>query len=141
MKVFVFLLILLLMPQSVTAQNIRMGDINAMAVSIFYEARGEPVAGQRAVFDVIMNRVKSPRWPNTIYEVVYQKDQFSWTKSMPTEHYNNQTFKIIKERVLRWLNTERTTNANHYHSVSVHPTWADHMRRVGKIGNHIFYVG
>lgn len=48
---------------------------------IYYEARGDTKEGKLAVADVVLNRVKHPYFPNTICKVVYQKNQFSWTKS------------------------------------------------------------
>ena len=57
------------------------GDIKRMAAIIWCEARGESYEGQVAVGTVVMNRVESPRFPNTIEEVIKQKGQFSPYKS------------------------------------------------------------
>ena len=57
------------------------GDVKRMAAIIWCEARGESYEGQVAVGTVVMNRVESPRFPNTIEEVIKQKGQFSPYKS------------------------------------------------------------
>ena len=65
--------------QSSTSTNVPSGDDMVMLLArlINGEARGEPYEGQVAVGAVIMNRVKSPNFPNTIAGVIYQKGQFS----------------------------------------------------------------
>src|SRR5919106_4678476 len=67
------------------AQLARLRDFHArhldcLARNVYYEARGEPIAGQYAVAEVTMNRKASPRYPKTVCEVVYQKEAFSWTE-------------------------------------------------------------
>ena len=58
-------------------------DLDLLARLITAEARGEPYEGQVAVGAVVMNRVKSPQFPNTIREVIYQKGQFSSLPKLP----------------------------------------------------------
>jgi spore germination cell wall hydrolase CwlJ-like protein len=52
--------------------------LSCIAVAVYFEARGESMLGQRAVAEVILNRVADPRWPETACEVIKQKNQFSF---------------------------------------------------------------
>lgn len=56
------------------ALNLGAEDIELIARVVWQEARGESLAGQQAVVEVILNRVMSPLFPNTVYEVVYQEN-------------------------------------------------------------------
>ena len=58
-------------------------DLSCLAETIYHEARGESQAGKIAVANVVLNRVEHSRWPNAICRVVYQRGQFSWTRSKP----------------------------------------------------------
>ena len=51
-------------------------DRTLVALAIYHEGRGESFDGQRAIAEVIFNRVQSPKWPNTVEEVIYQDGQF-----------------------------------------------------------------
>ena len=53
--------------------------IMCLALNIYNEARGEPIAGQYAVAQVTIQRTASPKWENTICGAVYEYKQFSWT--------------------------------------------------------------
>ena len=55
-----------------TSMNVSPTDIHCMAEAIYFESRGEPLLGQIAVGNVILNRVSSNRFPNTICKVVHQ---------------------------------------------------------------------
>lgn len=57
----------------------RRTNATCLGLGVYYESRGEPVRGQRAVASVINNRVKDPRWPDTACEVLFQPKQFSFT--------------------------------------------------------------
>ena len=63
-------------------------DVNTLAQVIYHEARGESQEGKIAVGHVVLNRVKDPRFPNTVYKVVYQPKQFSNMRSyrVPPEY-------------------------------------------------------
>jgi len=118
--------------------------------AIYFEAASESLKGQAAVAQVVLNRVRNPTYPNTICGVVYQNEswhnrcQFSfacdripdivWSK----RHWN--TAKDIAMAVTAgkiWL--DEVGSATHYHATYVSPDWAPTMKRVGKIGLHIFY--
>ncbi|MCA1370824.1 cell wall hydrolase [Bradyrhizobium sp. BRP14] len=121
-----------------------------LAEGIYFEARSEPVKGQAAVAQVILNRVRNPTYPKTICGVVYQNKawrnrcQFSFACDMIRDLiYSRSHWKTAKEVAMAvtagkiWL--PEVGSATHYHATYVKPAWAKTMKRVGKIGLHIFY--
>jgi spore germination cell wall hydrolase CwlJ-like protein len=121
-----------------------------LAVAIFFEARDQPLAGQYAVAEVVMNRVMSDRWPDTICEVVFQPKQFSFThdgksdrmetyaKDNPIEWRAMKQARAVAEQVFSEGHVEMTST--HYHALSVRPSWAKHYKLDGRIGDHVFYT-
>ena len=67
------------------ARDFHARSIDCLARNVYYEARGESLAGQYAVAEVTMNRKAHPRFPSTVCEVVYQKEAFSWTMLGPLD--------------------------------------------------------
>lgn len=121
-----------------------------LAAAVYFEARGEPAAGQAAVAQVVLNRVKAPSYPSTICGVVYQNKkwrnrcQFSFAcdgirdKVTDKKSYS-QAAKIAKS-VTRGKSWSRVVGSStHYHATYVKPRWAKKMKRLTKIGRHIFY--
>jgi hypothetical protein len=123
---------------------------SCLARGIYFEARGEPVRGQAAVAQVILNRVKNPAYPATICGVVYQNKkwrnrcQFSFAcdgirdKIYSTKHY--QTAQYISREVTAgniWL--PEVGDSTHYHATYVRPRWARKLKKTDRIGRHIFY--
>nr|WP_307233219.1 cell wall hydrolase [Pararhizobium capsulatum] len=117
---------------------------------IYFESRGESAKGQAAVAQVILNRVRNPAYPATICGVVYQnKDwynrcQFSFTcDRIPDIVWSPSAWRTAKEVALAvtagkiWL--PEVGSATHYHATYVRPDWGPTMKRVSKIGKHIFY--
>ena len=120
-----------------------------MAEAIFYEARSERLSGQLAVAEVVMNRVHSRHYPNSICGVVYQGSerttgcQFSFTcdGSMETTPYGEGWTRAVQvaDHVMMGFAQPVTRRATHYHTVAVDPVWNDTLVRTRKIGSHIFY--
>lgn len=121
-----------------------------LARGIYFEARGEPVRGQAAVAQVILNRVRNPHYPNTICGVVYQNKnwrnrcQFSFACDRIRDNIKNQRLWDIAQHVAGettagriWL--PQVGSSTHYHATYVRPRWARKMKKVGRIGLHIFY--
>ncbi|WP_246200658.1 cell wall hydrolase [Shinella kummerowiae] len=121
-----------------------------LAEGIYFEARGEEVKGQAAVAQVILNRVRNPAYPNTICGVVYQNEnwrnrcQFSFAcDRIPDLILSPWHWKTAKEIAMAvtagkiWL--EEVGSSTHYHATYVKPPWGRTMKRVAKIGKHIFY--
>jgi spore germination cell wall hydrolase CwlJ-like protein len=121
-----------------------------LAEGIYFEARGEIEKGQAAVAQVILNRVRNPKYPNTICGVIYQnitwfnRCQFSFAcdkikdRVIPGRHW--ETAKAIALAVTAgkiWI--DAVGSATHYHATYVSPKWGPTMIKVAKVGQHIFY--
>jgi spore germination cell wall hydrolase CwlJ-like protein len=118
-------------------------ELHCLALNIYHEARSETDEGKFAVAQVTLNRVRSPRYPDSICKVVWQRKQFSWTHDgRPDRPRNLDAWKVA----LRVATTSNDFNrpgivdrATHYHAVYVQPSWAAVYRPVRRIGKHIFY--
>ena len=120
-----------------------------LATAIYFEARGEPLRGQVAVAQVILNRVRSPIFPQTICGVVYQGQhqkgcQFSFTCDGKTDNPRNDAQWAQAQDISRqimggelWL--PEVGYSTFYHANYVSPRWAGSMNKIDKIGRHIFY--
>lgn len=121
-----------------------------LAEAIYFEARGEPYKGQEAVAQVVLNRVKNPAYPNTICKVVYQNRhmrnacQFSFACDGIPERVQKgrawtQAQEIAAKAVEGKVNLSEVDASTHYHATYVRPRWAGTMKRLNRIGKHIFY--
>jgi spore germination cell wall hydrolase CwlJ-like protein len=121
-----------------------------LAEAIYFEARGEPVRGQIAVAQVVMNRVFSGYYPNTVCGVVYQNAnrhlacQFTFAcdgvRDVIREPDAWERAKKISAEALEgqlWL--PEVGKATHYHAYWVHPNWVREMTRMYRLGVHTFY--
>lgn len=120
-----------------------------LATAIYFEARGEPERGQIAVAQVILNRVRSPLFPQTICGVVYQGQmrkgcQFSFACDGRSDNPRNkaqwETSQTLSRRIMSgelWL--PEVGYSTFYHANYVSPRWARRMSKVDRIGAHIFY--
>lgn len=110
-----------------------------LAMTIYYEARGEPIVGQYAVADVVLNRVDDERFPDTICAVIKQKNQFHWKKVLPKQDKNWIVATSIAEDIIS-NETYRgiTEGAVFFQRSSRVPSYAD--ERTKKIGNHNFFL-
>jgi spore germination cell wall hydrolase CwlJ-like protein len=127
-----------------------------LAQNIYYEARGSNLADQAAVADVVLNRVKDTRYPNTVCEVVKQGEkhangqmkrnrcQFSWYCDGKSDYpTNREAWAKAQETayMILYLDQYRgiTEGATHYHADYVKPRWARQLSLVGRIGDHVYY--
>ena len=120
----------------------RARDIACLARNVYFEARGEPEAGQYAVAEVTMNRKASGRYPDTVCGVVYEKHAFSWTSVdiLPEPEGEPWSRALeIAEEVYHGRNTPVLNGALFFHATYIKPDWASERRRVARIGSHIFY--
>jgi hypothetical protein len=120
-----------------------------MTEAIYFEARGESIEGQYAVAEVILNRVDSPNYPDSVCGVVHQGTgrryacQFTYTcdgfPEVVTDqrawHRAGQIASIMLEDAPRSL----TAGATHYHADYVNPHWARVYPRTARYGTHVFY--
>ncbi len=123
-----------------------------LAAGIYFEARGETFEGQLAVAEVILNRVKSGQYADSICGVVFQgasklnRCQFSFAcdgksaKPRDTVAWRKAT-RLARYVMMGQPRDPLVGHATFYHADSVNPGWAQDrgMIEVKKIGNHIFY--
>lgn len=134
-------------------------EIYCLGQAIYHEARGEPDRGQWAVASVILNRVESRQYPNSVCGVVFQnahlpnRCQFSFAcDGRPDEggHGNQidrqswvKSHLMAKIAYNKFLHGKRheegLTTAMHFHTTTVQPQWASAYVAVATIGAHIFY--
>lgn len=124
-------------------------EMGCLAQAIYYEARSESYSGQVAVAEVVMNRMRSQDFPDSVCGVVYQGMhrqtgcQFTFTcdGSLDLEAGGrswDRAQKIAKS-VIYGMTDELTDDATHYHADYVSPRWAPHLIQTARIGRHIFY--
>ncbi len=126
--------------------------LTCLALNIYHEARGEPMAGQYAVAEVTMNRVASKRYPDTVCEVVYQQNwdrlrgryvgAFSWTELESKARLNKKAWRRASqaaEAVYYGRAAPTVSGALFYHAKYIKPSWAKRKKPVARIGKHIFY--
>lgn len=129
-------------------QRDRMRATLCLASAIYYEAATEPDEGQRAVAQVVLNRVRHREWPNTVCGVVYQGSnapgcQFSFACDGAMARSPMLAAWIRARRAAeRALAGEVYTpvgSATFYHTMQVAPAWGRRMTPVAIVGAHIFY--
>jgi spore germination cell wall hydrolase CwlJ-like protein len=117
--------------------------------AIYHEARGETVYGQFAVAEVILNRVDSPAYPDSVCGVVHQNAhlrnacQFSYacngrSRAMPEPRARALAARIA-DIMLSGADRELTDGATHFHATWVNPSWSRSFLRTAQIGVHVFY--
>ncbi|HEY4404642.1 MAG TPA: cell wall hydrolase [Xanthobacteraceae bacterium] len=128
----------------------RAKSVKCLTEAIYFEARGEPVRGQIAVAQVVMNRVFSGYYPNTVCGVVYQNAnrhlacQFTFAcDGIPDVVREPDAWerakRIAAETIDGQLWLPEVGKATHYHAYWVHPSWVHEMTRMYKLGVHTFY--
>jgi hypothetical protein len=124
------------------ARQIDRRNLECLALNVYFEARGEPAAGQYAVAEVTMNRRASRLFPGTVCGVVYEKSAFSWTADGALPEPGGEEWeraRKVAEAVYYGKYAPALKGALYYHATYVSPEWAKEKRRVGRIGGHIFY--
>jgi len=128
-----------------------------MAANIYHEAKNQPMAGQIAVAQVVMNRVNDSRYPDNVCDVVKQgltykngkvvlgKCQFSWycdgkkdDVNMKSEKWQN-SIRYASMVITNRITLDVTEGATHYHATYVRPAWARTKTKTVRINRHIFY--
>ena len=127
----------------------RVRALTCLTTAIYYEAATEPDAGQKAVAQVILNRMAHPAFPKTVCGVVFQGSeratgcQFTFTcdGSMvrrPMAMFWNRAEMVARAALAGYVYTP-VGLATHYHTFPVHPYWDDGVNFIGQIGAHRFY--
>ena len=131
-------------------------ELECVALNIYYETRGVSLADAMAVSDVVLNRVLSTKYPNTMCEVVKQgyknsdgsmkrnKCQFSWycdgKSDVPKDITSwERSRKYARDFYVHGAYVGITEGSTHYHGNYTTPYWAPSFDRVTRIGSHIFY--
>jgi hypothetical protein len=122
---------------------------NCLSQAIYYEARGETQRGQVAVAEVVMNRVRSGYYPNSICAVVYQGStratgcQFTFTCDGSLGHRPRgrawDRAQRVASAVMLGYTRPMTQGATHYHTHAVNPVWNSGLVETVNIGSHVFY--
>ncbi len=127
-------------------------ELTCLALNIYYEARGEPLAGMYAVAEVTMNRMASHRFPETVCGVVYEKrwdrlrkrnvGAFSWTEFDIVPHPEGSQWKQarqVADEVYHGKQPPALNGAMHYHATYIRPSWAAGQEPLARVGGHVFY--
>jgi len=123
---------------------------HCLATAVYFEARGESVEGQRAVAQVVLNRVLDYRYPDTVCGVVFQNQtwrnrcQFSFACDGRPERISDKgswstAVKVAEEALEGDYFDEEIGEATHYHATYVNPRWSRYLRKVERVGTHVFY--
>lgn len=122
---------------------------NCLTAAVYYEARSEPVDGQRAVAQVVLNRVRDRAFPHSVCGVVFQGStrhtgcQFSFTCDGSMAHrrepYAWARARAVAEAALAGSVYAPVGGATFYHTSAILPWWASSLTRIGSVGAHIFY--
>ncbi len=121
-----------------------------LAEAVYFESRSEPEAGQAAVAQVVLNRVKSGLYPTSVCGVVYQNRhkykacQFTFACEGKSLAITDTASWSTAQRVARDVMEGEQYNASvgtstHYHANYVAPYWSRKLKRTDQIGRHIFY--
>jgi len=127
-------------------------EMNCLALNVYYESRGETIAGQQAVAKVTLNRMASSRYPETICDVVYEKNwskihkryvsAFSWTELDEVPDPRGASWSLARkmaETVYKQKHKKLLHGALFFHTKNILPYWARKKKPVAKIGQYIFY--
>ena len=119
-------------------------ELECLAGAIYFEARGEPLTGQLAVAEVIINRSQSGRFPTTYCGVVRQPGQFSFVRkgTIPQARRGTQAWRnaVAIARIAhggQWQT--HADEALYFHARSVRPSWSHRKQALATIDSHIFY--
>jgi spore germination cell wall hydrolase CwlJ-like protein len=130
----------------------RADDLECLAENIYFEARGEPLAGQYAVAEVTLNRTRAQNFPHTVCQVVHETRwdanrrryvaDFSWVERATLSPEDGPAWKqamAVASAAYDDLHEPVVPGALFYHATNVRPGWSRSRRPIATIGNHIFY--
>ncbi|MGF1549096.1 MAG: cell wall hydrolase [Sphingomonadaceae bacterium] len=130
--------------------GVQLRALECLAAAVYYEAASESEDGQRAVAQVVLNRVRHPAYPDSVCGVVYQGPQragggcqFTFTcdgslARRPSAAGWRQAHRIAADALAGKVHAG-VGHATHYHTFQVHPHWAPKLAKVAAIGAHFFY--
>ena len=129
--------------------NDRARAVHCMAQAIYYEAAREPVRGQQAVAQVVLNRMRHPAYPKSVCGVVFQGAaratgcQFTFTcdgslRWAPQADLWRRAETVANKALAGYVDRD-VGSATHYHASYVAPYWAPTLVKMTQVGAHIFY--
>ncbi len=119
-------------------------ELECLAGAVYFESRGEPIDGQLAVAQVVINRADARAFPSSYCGVVYQRAQFSFVKNGRMPRINRGSSAWIKAKKIatiahRGLWDSQADDSLYFHAKYVSPRWARVKSRRATINTHIFY--
>ncbi len=119
-------------------------EMECLAGAVYFESRGEPVAGQLAVAQVILNRAESRQFPSSYCGVVYQRSQFSFVKGGAMPRIKRSSFAWKRAKTIARIAHEgmwdsQAGDALYFHAKYVNPKWSRQKVARATIDSHIFY--
>jgi spore germination cell wall hydrolase CwlJ-like protein len=131
------------------AASVRAQALHCMTQAVYFEAGFEPIAGQQAVAQTVINRMRHPGYPKSVCGVIYEGAargtgcQFSFTcdgslaRAISPAVWSNA--EIVAKRALAGFVMKDVGAATHYHANYVYPYWAPTLVKLNTVGTHIFY--
>ena len=152
LALLVLLLSALIWAGPASARNALLDEIECLALNIYFEARGEPDLGKRAVGHVVLNRVADERFPGSVCAVVRQggeerklRCQFTWwcdgRSDRPEDLAAWRSSMKLARSVFWGFSEDPTAGALWYHATYVKPVWRTRLTKSARIGDHLFYAG
>jgi hypothetical protein len=124
-------------------------DATCLTQAVYYEAGYEPLEGQEAVAQVVLNRARGGRYPSNVCGVVFQRTgqlrtcQFTFAcdgaMKRPIQLTAWLRAQAVATKALQGFVFEPAKDATHYHADYVAPNWSFSLRKIGQIGRHVFY--
>jgi spore germination cell wall hydrolase CwlJ-like protein len=124
-------------------------ELECLTQAVYFEARGETPAGQAAVAQVVLNRVRHPAFPKSVCSVVFQGSakrtgcQFSFAcnGSMHAGRESDawRRAQKVASRALSGTVMAGVGDATHFHTINVAPNWGPRLMRTAQVGLHVFY--
>lgn len=126
--------------------NLSKKEFDCLSRNIYWETLHEPLIGQLAVAQIVYNRVKSKKWGNTFCQVIFQKNQFSWTRNkelVNAKPKNEVQWKRAQHSALLFSKGVRVIGLHdsefYYAKYIKPPKWSKNMKKEAQIGQHIFF--
>lgn len=143
MKTIIIILVLIIASSAYSMTRGEYKERECLALNIYFEARNQPIEGQKAIGFVTLNRVFNSRFPDSICGVVKQYKQFSWYSDgkpdVPTDRDAWNVANNIANYVLSNYDQDNTGGALYYHADYVTPYWIKSMKLTQVLHTHLFY--
>ena len=124
------------------AEYINRQEMYCLSKAVYHEARGEEIMGQAAVAHVVLNRVRSEKYPSTICQVVNQPHQFTDIRHTQPDYSSEEWTTTVEVAILSYVGfiDDPTEGSKWYyaHDKVRRPSWAKKKEVVTKIGGHTF---